>query len=333
VTFKDQIQNPRKLHALKIREELEGHIREFFRSAGFRETRTPLLVSSPGIEIHLNPVQVVSKKSTFLPSSPEFAMKKLLVGGLKNIFQICPAFRSEPVSDTHLPEFTMLEWYRSNAKYEDIMKDVEGLFSSFEKKFPCSEISFKTPWPRLTISDLFKKFSEIDLGNSLSVESLRPQVEALGLISKNAPSENWDDLFHRVWLNKIETNLPKNQAVIVKDYPPQLAALSEVTPDPNGNLWARRFEVYAGGYEIANAFQELTDPNEQEKRFKEELSTRRSIYKDRYPDIPIDEEFIEALKEGMPPCSGIALGVDRMVMLFAGEKDIRNTVWLPSHYE
>jgi lysyl-tRNA synthetase class 2 len=332
---------PRRLKALKIRQAVESGIRDFFSKQDFLETKTPLLVSSPGMEPHIRPFTVERPKhfgsgSTYLPTSPEFAMKKLLVGGLERIFQICSAFREEPNSITHSPEFTILEWYRAYAGYEQIMEDTEKLFESIAIKlfgkpalsYQGKELSVKTPWPRLKVRDLFMKHAEIDLVRSNSRDALASECKRLGLTFQE--NESWDDLYFKVWLNLIEPKISVDQAVFVTRYPKSQAALSVVDQDSDGSEWAKRFEVYIGGLELGNAFEELTDPQEQRVRFEKDMQFRHEVYGAEFPKNKIDEEFLGALAEGMPPSGGIAVGVDRMVMLFADESDIDYTLWLKS---
>lgn len=329
--------DPRRVRAVSIRTQVENGIREFFRTQGFHETRTPLLVPCPGMEPHIRPFPVTNelRKTLFLPTSPEFAMKRLLVGGLERIFQICSAFRDEPHSITHRPEFSILEWYRAYAGYEEIMKDTEELFAFlaiqlFGKPsffFQGQEISVKPPWPRLKIRDLFQEIVNIDLTLSTAPEDLAQQCKRLGL-TVDLSRENWDDLYFKIWLNLIEPKLPQNQAVFVTRYPASQAALSVIDQDSDGSRWARRFEVYAGGLELGNAFEELTDPLEQRKRFQKDMDLREKVYGSFFPKNPLDESFLHALTEGMPPSGGIAMGVDRIVMLLANEPDISYTSWM-----
>ncbi len=335
--------HPRRLQCLEMRSRVETGIREFFLSQSFREVRTPLLVPCPGMEPHIRPFQIQptpsSKIPIFLPTSPEFAMKRLLVGGLEKIFQIAPAFRDEPLSRTHLPEFTLLEWYRAYSQYEKIMEDTENLFYFLTMRFfgkpflpfQGKEISILPPWPRLKIRDLFLDLAGIDLIKKSTVELLSNECHRFKI--PTSPKETWDDLYFKIWLNIIEPQLPQDQALFVTRYPPSQAALSVIDSDPDGSLWARRFEIYACGIELGNAFEELTDPIEQRRRFEEDMQLRSQIYGPSFANTPLDEEFLEALTEGMPPSSGIAIGVDRMVMLFANEKDISFTVWLPPDSE
>ena len=339
--WKERIQNPRRLRAMTIRNQVETGIRQFFLSRGFLETRTPLLVPCPGMETHIRPFRVIStlnpldpKEEVFLPTSPEFAMKRLLVGGLEKIFQMSTAFRDEPRSITHRPEFTMLEWYRAHTGYEDIMKDTEELFEYLALQiqgkpsfvFQGQEISVKTPWPRFQVRDLFQDIVGVDLVRHSERDSLAGECQRLGI--KPNPDENWDDLYFKIWLNLIEPKLPANQACLITRYPSSQAALSVVDTDPDGSLWAKRFEAYAGGIELGNAFEELTDPVEQRQRFIDDMELREKVYGPSFPKNPLDEGFLEALEEGMPPSGGIAVGVDRLVMLFADEPDIDYTLWI-----
>ncbi len=331
----DQVLDPRRLHGTRTRAQVEAAIREFFTSRDFLETRTPLLVPCPGMEPHIRPYRL--EDGAYLPTSPEFAMKRLLAGGLERIFQICPAFRSEPFSSTHHPEFTMLEFYRAHASDEDLMRDVEELFAFIARKllgreelpFQGRSISVATPWPRLRVRDLFRDWAQVDLLACPRAEDLARECRRLGLVP--APEDTWDDLYFRIWLNRIEPNLPSDRACFVTRYPASQAALAVLDRDEDGSTWAKRFEVYAGGLELGNAFEELTDPVEQRRRFVEDMELRERTYGPSFPKAPLDEGFLHALTEGMPPSSGIALGVDRMVMLFADEPEIDRTLWLPSY--
>ncbi len=336
--------HPRRIKGTRTRVAVESGIREFFGGEGFLETRTPTLVPSPGMEPHIRPFRVIPHTVTgvdemryaYLPTSPEFAMKRLLVGGLEKIFQICPAYRDEPESTTHHPEFTMLEWYRAYSGYEQIMSDTERLFESIAMKlsgkpeisFQGRTISVKTPWPRLKIRDLFGEMAGVDLVKSDTRAKLAAECDRLGL--KAAKQDTWDDLYFRIWLNLIEPKLPADRAVFVYRYPASQAALSVIDADEDGSRWARRFEAYAGGLELGNAFEELTDPIEQRERFVDDMKLRTKLYGREFPPSPLDEGFLGALAEGMPPSGGIAVGVDRMVMLFADEPEIEYTLWLPS---
>ncbi len=337
--WQERILEPRRLKAIAVRDRVESTIRDFFRKRDFRETRTPLLVPCPGMEVHIRPFELSPRPShsLFLPTSPEFAMKRLLVGGLERIFQLGPAFRDEPNSITHHPEFTILEWYRAYAGYKDIMIDTEELFEAVaiaihgkpELVFQGRTISVKAPWPRLSVRSLFSDLAGVDLVRSSARDSLARECTRLG--HPTSDKENWDDLFFKIWLNEVEPRLPSDHAVFVTHYPASQAALAVIEEDlADGSRWARRFEVYAGGLELANAFEELTDPLEQRARFEKDMKLRETVYGAEFPANPLDEGLLGALEEGLPPSGGIALGVDRMVMLMADEPDLNYTVWLGS---
>lgn len=333
--LRERISNPRRRKGLFVRHQVEKEIECFFDKQDFLKVRTPLLVRSPGMEPHICPYNLTTGE--FLPTSPEFSMKKLLVGGLEKIYQICPSFRYEPKSSQHHPEFIILEWYRSFSGYEKIMEDFENLVQHLalvinkkpEIKFNGKCISVKPPWPRLRIRDLFLDRVQIDLVDKNSIQKLALDVKRLGLTVD--PQDSWDDLYFKIWLNFIEPTLPQDQAVFVFRYPVSQSALSIIDSDEDGSLWSKRFEAYAGGLELGNAFEELTDPIEQQRRFQEDINLREKLYGSSFPKSPIDQEFIEALQEGLPPSAGIAVGVDRLVMLFADEADIDYTMWLSSY--
>jgi lysyl-tRNA synthetase class 2 len=337
LSWMERVLDPRRIHAVRVRSEVERGIRDFFAERGFIETRTPLLVPCPGMEIHIRPFEL--NTGAFLPTSPEFAMKRLLVGGLEKIFQICPAYRYEPNSTTHHPEFTMLEWYRAYDNVASIQADTEFLVEALalrihgrpEIRFGEQVISVKAPWPRLRVRDLFREIG-VDLVASNTAEALAQECRRLGVVPADALLENdtWDDLYFRIWLNRIEPNLPADRAVFVERYPPSQAALAVLDRDSDGSIWAKRFEFYIGGLELGNAFEELTDAKEQRARFERDMRERETLYGSAFPASPIDEEFLGALEEGMPPSGGIAVGVDRLVMLLANEPDIEKTLWLRS---
>jgi lysyl-tRNA synthetase class 2 len=324
LTFQSRILDPRRMKAMRVRGQVETFIRDYFSKMNFHEVRTPLLVKSPGMEAHIDPYQV--KTGQFLPSSPEFAMKKLLVGGLERIYQLGPAFRNEAFSQHHRPEFTMLEFYRAYSNHEAIMKDFENLVETMALKlhgqaqfrFGEQNISVKTPWLRLSVNELFKRELQIDLKIESSTDQLRTRAERLGLKTQG---DSWDEIYFRLWIDFIEPQLPKNEAVFVTHYPASQAALSNI--DANG--WAKRFEAYLGGLEICNGFDELTDAIEQRRRFEEEITLREKLYQDQ---SLLDENFLLALEEGMPPSGGVAVGIDRLIMLMADEADIEYCFWL-----
>ena len=325
----------------RVRSEIIRAIRGFFESQDFLETDTPSLVLSPGMEPHIRPIEIMragAGERVFLPTSPEFAMKRLLAQGYERIFQICKAYRLEPLSHTHNPEFTMLEWYRANAGYEAIMDDVENLFVAIQSRLALLSVEASTlvdvhqPWPRFTIEECFKKFAGLELSELLTVEPLRKICVERGWLSREAPALLWDDLFFLVMMNAVEPGLERlGRPAIVYLYPESQAALSNLVTDSRGLCWAKRFEVYAGGLELGNAFDELADPVEQRKRFEKDMALRAQLYGPDFPASALDEDFLQALAK-LPPSGGIAMGVDRIVMYFTGATDIKQVMWLPSHW-
>lgn len=329
------------------RAEIISAIREFFRNKGFLETDTPCLVKVPGMEPYLDvfKTRFFSELSTekkveedmYLITSPEYAMKKLLVGGMEKIFQITKSFRNkESFSDRHNPEFTILEWYRAYASYLEIMEDTEELVKYIWQKFghqnngekagllnyKGKEVDLTEKWEKLSVLESFERFANIDAQTFFDLDSFRKVIKKRGYaISELA---TFDDCFYTIFLNEIEPNLGLQRPVILYDYPVSMAALSKKCA--NDGRFAERFEVYIAGLELCNAFTELNDPLEQEKRLSEERNQREVMGKDLYE---VDHTFIDALKFGMPPSGGNALGVDRLIMLILGESDIRNVLYFP----
>lgn len=319
-----RVLDPRRLRGMAVRERVEDEIRAFFRGRGFREVRTPALVPCPGMEPHLQPFRVGD--AGWLHTSPELAMKRLLVGGLERVFQMAAVYRDEPAASTHRREFVMLEWYRAWAGLEAILEDTEALVAGLaralhgEPSIPWrgGAIDVAPPWPRLLVRDLFA-----GVGVDLVTEDL---VDACARLAVGgAADDTWDDRFFRIWLGTIEPRLPADRAVFVVGYPPSQAALAVVAEAADGTRWARRFEAYAGGLELGNAFEELTDAAEQRRRFEADRRTRQHRHGDAGPPMP--EAFLAALAEGMPPSGGIAMGVDRLAMLLADEPDIEFVRW------
>lgn len=327
---------------MKERSKILKGIRDFFWGKDFLEVETPELVKLPGMEPHLDvfkttftglPMQGEAPKSEdmHLITSPEYAMKKLLVSGHEKIFQITKSFRNkEHESTLHNPEFTMIEWYRAFASYEDIMKDMEELVSSLAKNlsgdhwitFAGHRVDVSGPWEKVKVRDLFKKYAHINYEDFEDEEKFRVALKQQGYkVTKKTP---YEDMFFMVFLNVIEPNLGTQRPVIVYEYPARMAALSKKCEhDPR---YAERFEVYIAGMELCNAFTELNDPAEQRARLEAERKERQKLGKD---DYSVDQSFIRALEFGMPPSGGIALGVDRLVMLLTGIMDIRDILYFP----
>ena len=315
---------------LRKREIIIDSIRGFFKSEGFREVETPLAVPSPGMEPHLDAFELRGThggRRRYLHTSPEYAMKKLLGAGSGNIFQMCKVFRDEPCSPHHLPEFTMLEWYRVGADYAALMCDCEKLLASAASAlhggtafvWQGAQIDFAPPFRRLSVRDAFEKHAGVKLTFGESLEELRAAAQRAGC-PDIVSNDTWDDVFFKIFLRHVEPKIGVGRPEIIFDYPARMAALSRIKPDDP--LVCERFELYAGGLELANAFGELTDAVEQRRRFEEDNALRRTLGR---AELPIDEELLAALQT-MPACAGIALGVDRLVMLLLDEPDIRNVV-------
>lgn len=314
-------------------------IRAYFHDQGFVEVETPALQVSPGIEPYLNAFTTQidgargGKGLLHLHTSPEYAMKKLLVAGEPKIFQLARCYRNAERGPTHHPEFTMLEWYRAGATYRDIMADCEGILRAAAGPNGVFAWNGKAsdphrPWQYVTVAQAFLDYAGVDLlatapdPHRPDADRLRAEARRIGM--RADAGDGWDDVFFRIFLEKIEPRLGHPVPTVLYDYPVSMAALSRVkAEDPR---LAERFELYVGGLELANAFGELTDAREQRQRFLADQAARRARVGHAYP---IDEDFLAALEHGMPEASGIALGVDRLVMLAAGAEDIAQVLWAP----
>ncbi len=325
-----------KIDNLRIRSKIIREIRHYFDNQQFDEVETPILQICPVIDMHirafatdLRGVDGNVKQTMYLHTSPEFAMKKLMVAGCNKIYQICKVFRNAEGSKRHLPEFTMIEWYRTNADYNDIMQDCEQLLSACAKAAEIKEFKYKDltcnpfeEWERLSVVQAFERYANIDLGECLGDKQKLKQA-VLNLNLHTAVDDEWDDLFFRVMDECIEPQLGIGRPTFLYDYPIAMASLSK--PKEDDPRFAERFELYVCGIELANAFSELTDADEQVRRYHIEMDEKERLYGERYP---LDEEFIEALKHGLPPSGGIALGVDRLIMLACGVEDIADVLWV-----
>ncbi len=297
-------------------------IREFFGEHGFIDVQTPTLVPSPGTEPFLEPFATAwtlgsKTQNLYLPTSPEFHLKQLLSRGWSRIFELKTCFRNGELGAHHQPEFLMLEWYRAYANLEAIAGDVETLLQTLSLKF-----SREVPrLLRTTVSDLFARhYSGFELTPQTSALDLR-ELATLNDVEWSL-SDSFDDLFFRLFLEKIEPTLGMNGPLLVSDYPPSQAALSRI----GAHGFAERFEIYWRGLEIANAFHELNDPAENEKRFAGDALKK---YELGQVPVPRDENLMRALKTGMPPSGGIALGVDRLFMALFGLETIAQTRAFP----
>lgn len=324
-----------RLPFLRVRQRIVRAIRSFFAAHGFDEVETPALQVSPGLEPHLAAFATElstlggEKRRLYLHTSPEFAMKKLLAGGCERIFQITPTYRNNDRSSTHHPQFTMLEWYRAREDCTALMTDAEQMVRACALALGQDSLTWRgvtvdllRPWAKITVAEAFLKSAGID------VLSLVSDVSGFAVAAREAgvavhDGDAWDDIFFRVMATKIEPQLGHPAPTILYEYPVHMAALAR--PSPNDARVAERFEIYVAGLELANAFGELTDVEEQRRRFEADRALRRTLYGEAYP---IDEDFLAALAE-MPPACGIALGLDRLVMLLTGAEHIEQVLWLP----
>ena len=326
---------------LEQRGRILGAVRGFFAAHGYVEVGTPALQVSPGLEPHLRafktPLHDPHDRAAqrYLHTSPEFAMKKLLVAGMPRIWQLAHVFRDGERSATHHPEFTMLEWYRLGATYRDLMDECTALIRTCQDAADAQAFTWRghtadalRPWQRLSVAEAFEEHCSIDL-LATAPDPLAPNLERLAAAAGHlgiAPhaGDDWEALYFRIFLERIEPVLGRGVPTILYDYPLSMAALSRRSPaDPR---LAERFEVYVCGLELANAFGELTGAAEQRRRFGADQAEKQALYGETYP---IDEDFLAALEHGLPECAGVALGFDRLVMLATGAEDIEDVLWAP----
>ena len=301
-------------------------LRAFFADRGFLEVDTPLLVRSPGLEVHL--AAVPAGAGGWLITSPEYQMKRLLAGGFERIYQVCKCFRGGEEGVHHSSEFTMVEWYRAWSDLGAIEADTQALVAAVatavhgEPTVTVGDrrIDVGAPWLRMTVAEAMRRWAGVEVEGDEPAEALAARVRAAGVDVGAATA--WDDVFFCAFVSRVEPAIAAlDRPLLLVDWPVRLAALARRTA---GNPQVvERFEAYVGGIELANAFGELTDPVEQRARFESDLAARAARGLPRYP---IDEKLLAALAEGLPPCAGIALGVDRLVMLVLGAAQIRDVL-------
>jgi len=286
---------------LKLRAEIVKSIRLFFAEHNYLEVETPIRIPAPAPEAHIDAIE---SEDRFLHTSPELCMKRLLASGYPRIFQICRCFRKNERGSKHIPEFTMLEWYRADSDYFDMMEETEALIKhvAFESgsgnsiKYLGGRIDLDKPWTRMTVAEAFDKYASVSVQKAFS-----------------------DDRFDEIMAG-IEPALGQSIPLFLYDYPASCGALAKLKTG-NSSI-AERFELYICGLELCNGFTELTDPKEQRARFEKELSSRKKAGKKEYP---MPEKFLESLSS-MPDAAGNALGLDRLVMLFADTGTIDDVV-------
>jgi lysyl-tRNA synthetase class 2 len=292
----------RRKRALQHRAQILQAIRKFFIEQGYLEVETPQRIPAPAPESHID---AVASGTWFLQPSPELCMKRILASGYEKIFQICRCWRDRERGSQHIPEFTLLEWYRAGCDYRSLMEEVEELIRTVAaaidsgKKilFRNQEIDLTGPWERISVKGAFERYTQT------------PMTEALERM-----------LFDEIMVKDIEPNLGIGKPAFIYDYPAERGSLARLKE--NDPSVAERFELYIGGLELANGFSELIDTEEQRRRFNEENETRRLLAK---PIYPMPEKFLRELKD-MPPSAGIALGVDRLVMIFLNAPSIDEVV-------
>ena len=282
-------------------------VRRFFLDRDFLEVDTPLAVPCPGMEPYLDSFSLGGGR--YLRTSPELHMKRLLAGGFDNFFQMGPCFRAGDRGKLHREEFLLLEWYRAFADLDRLVDDLRSLLAELAR-FSAHEGYFCSPFQIHDCRTLFRNYLDLDLRGQEDREPLRACLRERRIGFDEA--DDWDTLYFLLFLNFIEPHLGKNAPEIVTGYPASQAALAKMAPPrPDSMPTCYRFELYIHGVEIANAFYELTDAEEQRLRFEADCRKRAQLGKTVYP---IDEDFMAALGSGLPPCAGIALGLDRLVL-------------------
>jgi lysyl-tRNA synthetase class 2 len=323
---------------LQARGAITGAVRGFFTEQGFVEVETSVLQVSPGNETHLHAprTEIIrpdgSRASRYLRTSPEFACKKLLAAGEERIFEFARVFRDRERGDLHLPEFTMLEWYRAGAPYDAIMADTVVVIAQAAQATGIGTFAFRSrmadPFAEpelLTVAGAFERFAGLDLLSTISGNegNRAPLAEAAAGKVRVTEDDTWSDIFSKVLVEHVEPHLGQGRLTILFEYPSPEAALARVKA--GDSRVAERFEVYACGVELANGFGELTDAEEQRKRFTESMAEKQRRYGEAYP---LDDDFLAAVA-AMPEASGVALGFDRLVMLASGATRIDQVVWTP----
>jgi len=325
---------------LLARNRITAALRAFFTARDFLEVEAAALQVSPGNEAHLHAFATEAiapdgaRFPLYLHTSPEFACKKLLAAGERRIVAFARVFRNRERGPLHHPEFTMLEWYRAEEPYEDLMRDCAEILALAAETTGAAALTWRgrstdphAAPERLTVADAFDRFAGIDLlatldgAGATDRDALAAAAQAAGV--RVAADDAWSDVFSRVLVERIEPRLGQGRATVLYEYPVAEAALAR--PKADDPRVAERFELYACGVELANGFGELTDPAEQRRRFEAEMAEKARVYGERYP---VDEDFLAALAL-MPPASGVALGLDRLVMLATGATRIEQVIWTP----
>ncbi len=325
---------------LLARNKITRVTRDWFESQGFTEVETAALQVSPGNEAHLHAFATQAQTTAgeastlYLHTSPEFACKKLLAAGETQIFSLAKVWRNRERGALHHPEFTMLEWYRAGAPYEQLMADCADLVRLAAQAAGAKQFCFRdhvcdpfADFEHVTLAEAFERHADIDLLATVdsdgTTDAGRLAAAARGSGTRVATDDTWADIFSRILVERVEPHLGMGRPTLLCEYPIPEAALAR--PKATDPRVAERFELYACGVELANAFGELTDPTEQRRRLLLEMDEKQRVYGDRYP---LDEDFLAALAL-MPEASGAALGFDRLVMLATGAAQIEDVLWVP----
>jgi len=324
---------------LLARNRMAAAIRAWFAARDFVEVETAALTVSPGNETHLHALATEliapggDRRTLYLRTSPEFACKKLLAAGETRIFDFARVFRNRERGALHHPEFTLLEWYRANVPYEALMDDCAALLAETARAVDATLFRFRDttidPFAapeRITVAEAFRRYAGVDLLATIADgqgdrAGLARAAAAAGVTT--AADDHWGDIFSRMLAERVEPHLGVGRATILYEYPLPLAALARAKSD--STQVAERFELYACGVELANAFGELTDVAEQRARSTAAMLEKQRVYGEQYP---LDEDFLQALTT-MPQASGIALGFDRLAMLATGAQRIEQVIWTP----
>ena len=317
-----------RLPFLRRRARLLAEVRAFFGGRGYLEVETPYLVPVPGEEVHLAALRTSTadaygaRRDAWLHTSPEFAMKRLLVAGAGPIYQLARVWRDREGGARHAVEFTMLEWYRPGLSFNGLMDETEALLRAVLPRVVQSggAETRLDGFERLTMAEAFARYAGADvLGTAGDAAAL---ARSAGAALRDG--EGWEDLFFRLLLERVEPHLGRERPTFLTHWPAAQAALAR--RDPADPRVALRFELFVCGMELANAFEELTDAGEQRTRFEADRARRHALHG---PDWPMDEDFLAALAHGMPAASGIAMGFDRLAMLAGGADRIEQVMWLP----
>lgn len=325
------------LRMMQTRARILTNIRDFFRNRGYLEVDTPVL--SPGLipeatieafrTDFVNPFH--RGRPLYMVPSPEIWMKRLIAEGTGNIFQVGHVFRnSESLGTRHSPEFTMLEWYTLDATYQDSVRITEELVLTLVQ-LELAELQaageahlsrLLPPFVRLSMAEAFRIHARVNLEECTEAEDLAEEARKLGLTPRD--DDSWQELFNRIFLTFVEPNIGRERPTILTDFPSQVATLARTIP---GTPWSERWELYMEGHETANCYTEETDPEAIRRFFTSEAVQKEGAL----VEVEIDQDFPELFARGFPPCSGVALGIDRLIMALTDAQDIRGVIFFPVH--